>query len=196
MKYIANILTEKSFSDSELYNIVNDKSQLIDGIPTLVVGWSLTKKLYPTANIINWQIDQNTYWTFGFREKRNRLEDCTKRFRELAMDRLIKSVEYKFFNIIIAEKDDKISFCNMLTNENTAWYVSNDVLYLNEKNSSVVYGLSLRDIEYLGKDKKKIYQKLSTTFDTNPIVSLYTNVSAETKISLRNHIYIVPYLFS
>ena len=47
MKFIANILTDKPFKDNDLYNVVSDKNNLIGGIPTLVVGWEYTKKLYP-----------------------------------------------------------------------------------------------------------------------------------------------------
>ena len=38
MKFIANILTDKPFVNTELYNVVNDKDKLIDGIPTLVMA--------------------------------------------------------------------------------------------------------------------------------------------------------------
>ena len=52
MKFIANILTDKPFVNTELYNVVNDKDKLIDGIPTLVIGWEYTKKMYENANTI------------------------------------------------------------------------------------------------------------------------------------------------
>ena len=37
MKFIANILTDKTFTNAELYNVVSDKNNLIDCIPTLVI---------------------------------------------------------------------------------------------------------------------------------------------------------------
>ena len=74
MKLIANILTEGSFQNNELYNVVSNKDDLISELPTLVIGWSFTKRNYPEANIINWQINENTFWCFGKREKRNRYE--------------------------------------------------------------------------------------------------------------------------
>ena len=72
MKFIANILTDKPFTNAELYNVVSDKNNLIDGIPTLVIGWEYTKKMFNNANILDWEIDRNTYWTYGKREKRNK----------------------------------------------------------------------------------------------------------------------------
>ena len=57
MKYIANILTNGIFED-ELYNVTSKKGDLIDGIPTLVIGWEFYKKRYSNANILESKIDE------------------------------------------------------------------------------------------------------------------------------------------
>ena len=95
MRFIANILTDKKFINSELYNVVDNKDKLIDGIPTLVIGWGFTKKMYPNASILNWSIDNNIYWTYGKREKRSRYEENIEKFRQFAISNFIKSVKYK-----------------------------------------------------------------------------------------------------
>ena len=92
MRYIANILTDKKFNDCKFYNVVSKKEDIIVGLPTLVIGWEFTKALYPEANIISWEIDKDTYWTFGNRERRQRYEESLVKFRELALNRLIKKV--------------------------------------------------------------------------------------------------------
>ena len=103
MKFIANILTDKPFTNAELYNVVSDKNNLIDGIPTLVIGWEYTKKMFNNASILDWEIDRNTYWTYGKREKRNRYEENLERFRQMSITRFIKSVNYRYSNILIAD---------------------------------------------------------------------------------------------
>ena len=35
---------------NELYNVVSDKNDLISDIPTLVIGWEYTKKLFKNNN--------------------------------------------------------------------------------------------------------------------------------------------------
>ena len=72
MKPIANILTDKTFVNDGIYNVVNDINKLISGIPTLVIGWEYTKLFYPEANILNWEINSDTYWCFGRRERGQR----------------------------------------------------------------------------------------------------------------------------
>ena len=71
MQPIANILTKNWFNDKTLYNVVDKKCDLIEGIPTLCVGVEMTKKNYPNFNILDMNIDDETKWTYGPREKRN-----------------------------------------------------------------------------------------------------------------------------
>ena len=60
MRFIANILTDRKFNDCEFYNVVSKKEDLIENIPTLVIGWGFTKKLYPEANIINSKLEDSS----------------------------------------------------------------------------------------------------------------------------------------
>ena len=100
MKYIANILTNRKFSDCTLYNVVLDKKDLIEGIPTLVIGWEYTKKNFSEANILDWRIDNKTFWTFGNRERRQRYEETIIKFRKYVINNLVKSIKYKYISLI------------------------------------------------------------------------------------------------
>ena len=80
MQLIANILTINLFSDKILYNVVEKKDDLIDGIPTLCVGLEMTKKNYPNFNLLDMNIDEMTKWTYGPREKRNVYESRLSKF--------------------------------------------------------------------------------------------------------------------
>ena len=71
MRKIANILTKNLFNDKIFYNVVDSKDKLINGIPVLCVGVELTKKNYPNFNILNMDVGDGIYWTYGPREKRN-----------------------------------------------------------------------------------------------------------------------------
>lgn len=194
MKFIANILTEKPINNTELYNVVNCKENLIDNIPTLVIGWEYTKKMFPEANILNWEIDRNTYWTYGKREKRNKYEENMEKFRQLAMLRFIKSVKYKYVNLLISEKEEKDYIISLIKEKNTYIYIANDIVYLLDKINDLVIGFSLRDIDYLKKDRKKILSKIYNNKEN--IIDIKNQFSWETKNSLYKYSYVVPYLWS
>lgn len=192
MKFIANILTDKPFVNTELYNVVNDKDNLIDGIPTLVIGWEYTKKMYENANILEWEIDRNTYWTYGKREKRNRYEENLEKFRELALYRFIKSVKYSYFNILISSNEEKEYVWSLIDTNGTYVYLNNDMVYAFDEQENKVIGFSLRDIDYLKKDRKKVLSKI---YSNTNLIEVKDNLSWETKNALRNYSYVIPFLW-
>lgn len=197
MKFIANILTDKPFTNAELYNVVSDKNNLIDGIPTLVIGWEYTKKMFNNASILDWEIDRNTYWTYGKREKRNRYEENLERFRQMSITRFIKSVNYRYSNILIADDDEKKHIFSLLDNDKDVLYayLSNDMVYLFDNIDNSVIGFSLRDIDYLGKDRKRVLSKIYYNKNVQ-LIDIKDCLTWETKNALRNCSYVIPYLWA
>ena len=196
MKFIANILTDKPFSDSELYNVVNNIDNLIVDIPTLVIGWEYTKKMFPNANILDWEICRNIYWTYGKREKRNKYEENIERFRELALTKFIKSVKYKFYSLLTITDDEKEYVLSLVNNNATSVvYMNNDMVYIFKTNTDNVVGFSLRDIDYMGKDRKNILSKIYKN-PNNVIVGINDSLSWDVKNAIRNCSYVVPYLYA
>ena len=196
MRYIANILTEKKFSDYELYNVVNDKASLIDGIPTMVIGWEYTKKMFPEANIVDWIIEDGIYWTFGNREKRSVYEERMAKFKELAIDSFIKSINYRFISVITSKKEEIADFIGKVETEGgTTAYYTNGFVYVYIPSSCVVYGLSLREMDYVGKNPKMFLSLLAKEENVS-MVSAGENLSNEVRYSFRNRDYIIPYILS
>jgi len=66
-------------------------------VPTLVVGWDLTKTNFEKPSILRKKINDNLYWTFSTEEKRGVFEDDLKKFILKSYNDFIKGV--KFFNI-------------------------------------------------------------------------------------------------
>ena len=197
MKFIANILTDKPFTNAELYNVVSDKNNLIDGIPTLVIGWEYTKKMFNNASILDWEIDRNTYWTYGKREKRNRYEENLERFRQMSITRFIKSVNYRYSNILIADDDEKKHIFSLLDNDKDVLYayLNNDMVYLFDNIDNSVIGFSLRDIDYLGKDRKRVLSKIYYNKNVQ-LIDIKDCLTWDTKNALRNCSYVIPYLWA
>lgn len=196
MKYIANILTQKAFSDKELYNVVSKKEDLIEGIPTLVIGWEYTKKVYPEANVLDWKINDNVYWTFGIREKRQKFDINIENFRKIALNRFINSTRYRFLNVLTASEEEKGVLFNILNNsESVAVYFNNNMAYIYDTSKNEVIGVSISDIEYEGKDKKKFFSKIYRNPNIS-VVEMGNEISEETKSALKNYKYVIPYLYS
>lgn len=196
MKFIANILTDKPFKDNDLYNVVSDKNNLIGGIPTLVVGWEYTKKLYPEASILNWEVGNNVYWTYGNREKRNKYEENIVNFRQLALTKFIKSVKYKFYGLLTTTDEEKDYILNLIGKDSGSFiYMNYDMVYIFDVENNIVIGFSLRDIDYMGKERKGIFSKIYRNQNNN-IIDIKDSLTWDTKNALRNCNYVIPYLYA
>ena len=191
--FIANILTRGVFDDDGMYNVVKDKSMINTDIPTLVIGFDFAKENYGKINTLDWTIDKNTYWTFSNREKRQRYDEDVKKFTRQVINDKIKSVEYEFKNILTMSVSDKKSFVNEINNaKHGVSYLNNDVIYLC-LDKHVVYGVSLKDIEYCGCDKSKIAELIMK----NKSIKILKNQEIGFKMlkAFEKNKYVIPSLF-
>lgn len=194
MKIIGNIVTEKQTNDNPWFKTTMDLSDIVDTAPTLIIGWEKTKKLFPEANILNWKIDENTYWCFGRYENRSQNEKMVSKFINMAMERFIKSQHYHFFSLLTATKEEKVMLLNFLSNPSKkAVFVTNDIIYVSEEGNKEVTGISLRDIDYEGGNRKKIFN----IFYSNPSVTMIENKSIpfELRNIFKNSLYAIPYIY-
>ncbi len=197
MKYIANILTDEPFSESELYNVVRDASDLVKNIPTLIIGWDKTKELYPDASIIEFKIADNVYWTYGKYEKRDKYEVNVKKFQDLAFKKFIDSLTYLFYDVISEGSERFDRFIGMLqSNTQKTVYTTGDMLYIYLDYTTKVLGISLRDCDYIDETyKKRIFSALYNNTSVK-ILKNNAEISKEVRFKTRGITYILPYLYS
>ena len=196
MKYIANILTDKKFTDSELYNVVSSKDKLIGDIPTLIIGWGYTKKMYPESNILNWKINDNIFWTYGKREKRNKYEENVEKFKKASINKFIKSVKYQYYNLLTISEEEKKYIISLLCRDcKTHIYINCDMVYIFDDENNIVIGFSLRDIDYINSSRKKMFNIILRNKNNN-IIDIKDTLSYDMKISLNDCKYVIPYLYS
>ena len=197
MRKIGNILTDKKFYEGGVYNVTSSKDGLIKGIPTLVIGWEFVKSNYPDANIIDWQIDNDTFWTFGSRERRSAYEKRLQEFKDIAVDRFIKSVKYVPFNILVESAESKKELFGIFDSVDyeKEVYFKNDMVYIYLPKDETVYGISFRDVEYIGKDLDKFIHKMYTLPNSEFVnKSIDKNIENEALVKFRNSIYMIPCL--
>lgn len=196
MNYIANIYTDSKLDIEDFFNIVNDKSKIVDGIPTLVIGWDSVKSLYGDVNILDKKVKDNVYWTFGKRERRNVMEVDVQKFKKKAMSIVSNNVKYQFFNILTESNKKKTKFYDFLKDSSEKSVFSfNNMLYIYVKRSNTVVSLSLRDVEYIGGDVKKIF---SVLYKNKAVKMVEDNDLKNTnaKFFFKDNIYLIPYIFS
>lgn len=197
MKYIANILTDEPFAESELYNVVRDHNSIVPDIPTLIIGWDKTKELYPDASIIEWKVVENVYWTYGKYERRDKYEVNVKKFQDLAFKKYVDSVNYVFYDIFLTDTKRFDSFIASLgDNVRKTAYISSDMMYICYEGCNKVIGLSLRDCDYLNENyKKRIFSAIYNKQTVNLLKNNDT-ISKEVRLKVRGRVYILPYLYS
>ena len=193
MRYIANILTNGRFENKELFNVVKQIDDIDNKLPTLVIGWECVKKFFGNANTMDWRIKDNIYWTFGTRERRDRNERDVAKFTLMVTNEYSSSVKYSFINIFRLSKDDKIKLVNKIkTTKHGTFYFYNDVVYLNLDIDNVI-GISLKDIDYCGCDRKKLLSIIYRNRNLNQITNEMVPISIrKTFIST---VYVIPTLF-
>jgi len=196
MKYIANVLTTEKFDENTYYNVVSDEHDLIEGIPTLIIGWEKTKELYPDASILDWKVKDDVYWTYGRRVKRERNETDIKNFKKLMLSSIIEKADYWFFNVLTADKEEKIKF-NIALSDSRRKYVlvSGDMAYVFFPETSETIGISLYDIDYSGVGRDKILNTFKRNTSTT-MVNERDFISYETRDLINNKKFIIPYLSS
>lgn len=196
MNYLANIYTKSKLDIEPFFNVVDDENKLIDGIPTLIIGWDSVKSLYGDINILDKKVKDNIYWTFGKRERRNVMEVDVQKFKKKAMSIVSNNVKYKFFNILTAKNDKKKSFYALLKDTRRKTIFSfNNMLYIYIDGTNTVVSISLRDVDYIGGDVKKIF---STLYNNKFVKVANDNDLKDTnaKLFFKDNIYLIPYIFS
>lgn len=156
MQYIGNIVSDIKLDDNVgIFHVTSNLEDIIMGIPTLVVGWSKVKQLFDNVSILKWEIDPNTYWTFSKYERRNRLNEDLIKFKNLCVDRTIKGLTYVYFNSLISSKYKKSLMLNSLNDGfEKNLLIWNDMCYICWREIKFILGISMRDVEYEGKERQ------------------------------------------
>ena len=89
---IGNIVTDGVFENPELFNVVKDFSQIEPNKPTLIIGWRKANTIFSGLSILENKINDNTWWTFGKRERNYQYQEDTLSFRKMTMDIIEKNV--------------------------------------------------------------------------------------------------------
>lgn len=192
---IANIVSDSKINVSSEFNVVTSLDEIIQGLPTLIVGVDLVIKYFPDFNILSKTLQPNLYWTFKRTEKRDKYEEDLKWFTKLIYSELTKNIHYVFLDPIQdTNKKTRKIVKKILTLKSPISYIHGDMVYIYGEN--IIFGVDLNLLAYLGFSKNKIKDKIKTKSlvfldDDNILIEYKQNVAA-----LGNRVRYIPYLFT
>jgi hypothetical protein len=162
MKYLANIISKSKIEVSSFFKVTDNILDVDLTIPTLIIGWSEVKILYPDQDILNKQINEKIRWTFSKREKRYQYEEDITNFINEIAENLDKTVNYRFFNYILATQSRRDNFFSYVTSGRCSIYYNDKFMYIYNANDNITLGISLVDLRYAGINVKEFIVSLNS----------------------------------
>ena len=165
MRYIANIVASSNrYKFNNYIKVCKTINDIDEGLPTLIVGIENAKSILgDKINYVVRDIDNNTCWTFGLTEKRSENEKDILKFKKSIVKGLKKNIKYKFFNILTCSRHKFKNFLRFLEDDKKkTFFLTNSMVYI-AVNDEVI-GISMDDCEYIGVDRKKIFNEIKKRF--------------------------------
>lgn len=193
MNYIANIITTSKIEISEFFNVTKTLEDVDVSIPTLIIGWKEVKGYFPEQDILNNKICDNIFWTFSKREKRYRYENDLKEFIIYVIKHMNNTINYRFFNFILSSEEKRNNFINYINKGGHSLYYNSKFLYIYDSTNSLILGISLKDIEYIGINSKVFIEELNKN-KNNFIINNLNFIDNQSLVLIKDNIKIVPFL--
>jgi uncharacterized protein (UPF0335 family) len=192
---IANIVSNNKINVSDEFNVVESLGEIIQGLPTLIVGFDYVNKHYPDFDIMERCLEDNLYWTFKKTEKRDEYQEGLSWFVSKVYSDLTKEVTYIFVDPIQYNKRTIRKIIRKINSiEKKITFFHKDMAYI--YGEKFVFGIDFKLLKYMGlnieKIKEKIKTKSSVFLGDEEILIEYK----KTVIELEYPVRYIPYLFS
>lgn len=191
---VGNIVSTTNITITDDFNVVKSLDDIIQGLPTLIIGWDYVKKNYPDYDITDRKLSDNLYWTFKKTEKRELHEEDIYNFIQKIYSDLLANINYVFIDPIINNKKvikkilKKINSIKQIVS-----YHHNDMIYMYGEN--IIFGIDLNLINFMGFDVNRIISKIkdkSKYFLTKSSIFIEYKDKVE---NLDNQVKYIPYLY-
>lgn len=163
VKKIGNIVTKsKKNTFGDIFNVVNSFDNIIEGIPTLIIGFDDAKQYIEGFNVIDKQYG-DVWWTFKKTERRCEYEDDIIKFYNYAILHEMQKTKYVYVDLINFRYTSIKKMIKFL-GDNTKKYVfltrNSNFMFIYSEIYNTVFGISLELCEYLGINKQRVYKLL------------------------------------
>lgn len=194
--FIANVITNGSATGvTEMAERISNFENADMSKPTLIIGKKNAESIFGKENVkvLNRNIKDNIVWTYAKNERRDDYLEGIKNFNSFVFDALKQKVKYKYFDVFHTNYSTVRDFILYMGNkQRKVVYLKKDHIYFYTKNS--VYGLDLRECEYLGVKKEKIVKIIKNAKNISFVSDLKEN-SLELEEYLSSNAYLIPYIY-
>jgi|TARA_R110000824_G_scaffold106610_21_gene252175 hypothetical protein len=196
---IANIVSYDSINIGPEFNVVQSMDDIIyKDLPTLIVGYDLAMSYFnkDSINILNKQIDKNTFWTLKRNVKRDVYSNDLESFIRFSYKKYTDNISFVDLDFIQYSKVKMMKVIRKIYSlTNVISYKSNNnVIYLYSGN--LIFSIDLSTISFLGLDvdkiEAKVIEKSSVFLKGNEILIEYNNHLER----LNQQIKYIPVLYS
>ena len=192
---VANIVTNTNINIDKYFNVVGTLDEIVQGIPTLIIGWDIVKTINPDADFVDKKLSEEIFWTFKKTERRDIFEEDLYNFINYSYNKLIKNINYKFIDLIsYSETELKDTFKLIKKMNNVTGYKYKNMLYIHTENT--IYGMDIKLLEYVGYNVDETLNKIISYFDVflenEQILIEYKDIIDV----LNNEVKYIPYLYS
>lgn len=196
--YIGKVVTKsKTLPVIDYVQIVAEYDAADTSKPTLIIGKTKAESIFGKGKIkvLDKKIEDNVYWTFAKNERRIDFEADIDAFNDIIIGKLKGAVKYSYYNIFTEDADRTKKFIDWLyTGKRKIIYIIGKHLYMYAPRTDTVFGISLEDIEYTGKDGNAVLDKIKD--NKNNIIIYDDNfISQHLRLSILNCQYLIPYLY-
>jgi len=163
-------------------------------LPILIIGLEEARKNASSFSILEKQLSENVFWTFGKREKRIDFERDLENFQNLIIKQVIKQIKYYYLNLFTL-KQTKIKQLIQFINDNNEKYffINKKMIYLYQNN--YILGVSKEILSYLGISSQKIVRKIQKN-TKNKVYFGDEQVNMKLKLFINNKQYLITYFLS
>lgn len=177
---LGNIVSTQELKIQGYFNVVDSLDKIIQGIPTLIVGWKFIKDKFPNYNITERKLDSLTYWTFNKTERRDIFNDDLDSFTQECYNRLISNVKYIYVDPIQDTKSRIYKILRKIYKSNRIFaYRHEDMVYLSI--DDLIFGIDLKILSFIGFNTDKIIAKIKS-------ISTAFLIDDDILIEYKNHI--------
>lgn len=194
--FIANVITNGTATGvTEMAERISDFSSANTSMPTLIIGKKNAEKIFgkDKIKVLDRRISDSVQWTYAKNERRDDYLQGIKSFNAIIFENLKKKVKYKYFDVFHTNYSTVKGFLLYMKNKaKKVAYLKGEHIYLYTKNS--VYGLDLRECEYVGIRKQKIIDIVKNANNID-FTSGFRENNQELDTYLSNNAYLIPYIY-
>jgi len=201
---LGNIIFQQEIINKEnIINYYNNIEEKNNNLPTLIIGWKLTKNIFGEENvtILNKKIKDNLFWTFSKKEKQIDYNEDVEKFINQLPEDFIKNIKFEHIDPLIIKLnslDQLLYYIFKKEDKKINCYVaSNNTIYFSKVNSKTeknnkIFSINLNVIDFLGWDRYLLINEIKNNSQLF-ITEINKNIEKVFK-KIDNYYIYLPYL--